>query len=219
MGPLTDQCPKPLLKVGQRPLLETIILNFINYGFHNFYVSVNYKADMIKQYFGDGSRWNVSINYIEEPERMGTAGSLSLLPKKSIKEPLIIMNGDLLTKANFRHLLDFHLQHKAEATMCVREYSLQIPYGVVTSDRHRLTAINEKPTHRFFVNAGIYVLQPEVLNQIPRNQYMDMPSLFDLLIKNQQETAVFPIREYWLDIGRISDFEQANNEYISEFCT
>ena len=218
LSPLTDKCPKPLLKIGEKPLLETILINFAEYGFRNFYISVNYRAEMIEQYFGNGARWGVRIEYLRETHRMGTAGSLSLLPTKP-NDPMLVMNGDLLTKVNFAQLLDFHIEHKAKGTMCVREYDFQIPYGVIQTEKHRLLAIKEKPRHRVFVNAGIYVIDPDSLENIPQNQYLDMPSLFERLIETKQETAVFPIREYWIDIGRMGDYEKANAEYQSEFCS
>ncbi|MFI8711545.1 nucleotidyltransferase family protein [Brevibacillus brevis] len=216
LHPLTHDCPKPLLKVGNKPLLETILQSFIDQGFHRFYISVKYKAEMIQEHFGDGSNWGISIQYLQEKESLGTAGALSLLPEKP-SEPFFVMNGDLLTKVNFEQLLDFHKTYQAQATMCVREYDHQIPYGVVRLDKYRLTSIEEKPTQRFFVNAGIYVLSPDAVENIPHNQYFDMPSLFDHLVKNQQQTIAFPIREYWLDIGRMADFERANMEFAEVF--
>jgi len=210
--PLTSDCPKPLLKIGSKPILEIILENFIEQGFCRFFISVNYKAEMIEAYFGDGSRFGVEIRYLREAERMGTAGALSLLPD-SIDRPLLVMNADLLTKVNFGHLLNFHTEHNAKATLCVRDFDYQIPYGVVRIDKHRLTAIEEKPVHQCFVNAGIYVLEPEMLSFLPRNTFFDMPSLLGKLIEENHETAVFPVREYWLDIGRMSDFEQANYEF------
>ncbi len=171
---------------------------------------------MIEHYFGDGSQWGVEIRYLREKEQLGTAGALSLLPEIPTN-PLLIMNGDLLTKVNFAHLLDFHKEHQADATMCVREYKLQVPYGVVQLDKHRLTGIVEKPVQQFFVSAGVYVLEPEVLHFIPNDKLYDMPTLFDELISNKKETAVFPVREYWLDIGRMGDFEKANGEFAEVF--
>ncbi|MCM3590176.1 nucleotidyltransferase family protein [Brevibacillus borstelensis] len=216
LAPLTRDCPKPLLRVGDKPLLETILMSFLEQGFHRFYISVKYKADMIQSYFGDGKRWGVDIRYLEEQESLGTAGALSLLPEVPTA-PFFVMNGDLLTKVNFEHLLDFHKTYQAEATMCVREYDHQIPYGVVKVERQRLAGIEEKPVQRFFVNAGIYVLEPTMLDYIPRNQHLDMPTLFDNIIREKKNAVAFPIREYWLDIGRISDFEKANKEYMEVF--
>ena len=212
LRPLTNNCPKPMLKVGNKPLLETILENFIEYGFHRFYISVNYMADVVKSYFGDGSKWNVEIIYLHEDQRLGTAGALSLLPERPPRR-LLVMNGDLLTKVNFRQLLDFHSSHKAQATMCVREYDFQVPYGVVKIEDHRIRGIDEKPVQRFFVNAGIYVLEPEMLELIEQNTFVDMPTLFDRLIDLKRETVVFPIREYWLDIGHLEDLQRANIEF------
>lgn len=216
LSPLTDACPKPMLKVGNKPLLETILENFIEYGFHRFYISVNYMADVVKSYFGDGSRWGVDICYLHEDQCLGTAGALSLLLKKPT-EALLVMNGDLLTKVNFKQLLDFHAEHHAQATMCVREYDFQVPYGVVKIDAHRIISIDEKPIQRFFVNAGIYVLEPEALDLISSNTYFDMPTLFEKLIELKKETSVFPIREYWLDVGQLADYDRANGEYQGIF--
>lgn len=205
-----------MLTVGTKPILQTILESFIEHGFHRFYFSVNYKREIIKDYFGNGLEWGVNIQYLDENQRLGTAGALSLFNEKPTK-PIIVMNGDILTKINFQQLLQFHEESESMATMCVREYQLQIPYGVVRTEGTRLCSIEEKPTERHFVNAGIYVLNPEVLNYIPENQYFDMPSLFELLINRQEKTNVFPIREYWLDIGKIPDFEKANLEFSEVF--
>jgi dTDP-glucose pyrophosphorylase len=216
LRPLTEDCPKPMLKIGGRPILETILLNFIEHGFRRFYISVNYKSEVITEYFGDGSRLGVDVQYIHESHKLGTAGALGLLAHRP-KQPFFVMNGDLLTKVNFSQLLDFHKNHHAKATMCVREYDFQIPYGVVKIDNHRIIGIEEKPTHRFFVNAGVYVLEPETLKNIPTDSPFDMPTLFEKLIKEEKETAVFPIREYWLDVGHLADFDRANGEYRDIF--
>jgi len=216
LRPLTDECPKPLLKVGSKPILETIVENFVEYGFHRFFLSVNYKAEMLKEYFGDGSRWGVEIAYLHEDQAMGTAGPLGLLPGRPA-QPLLVMNGDLLTKVNFQQLLDYHQEHAAAATMCVREYSFQVPYGVAKLEKHRLLDIEEKPTHRAFVSAGIYVLEPKVLDLIPGGSYYDMPDLFKQMIARELEVTTFPIREYWLDIGRMDDLERAKGEYPEVF--
>ncbi len=216
LGSLTKNCPKPLLHVGNKPVLQTILENFMAYGFHNFYFSVNYKAKMIEEYFGDGTKWGVSIKYIHEDKRMGTAGALSLLPENP-KMPFFVMNGDILTKVNFLQLLDFHGEHRAAATMCAFKYDLQIPYGVLQIDKHRLVEIDEKPVQNFFVNAGIYILEPKTLNHIPADTFFDMPSLYETLIETKQEVAVFPLREYWLDIGHTSDFERAQVDFKNFF--
>lgn len=216
LRPYTDDCPKPLLKVGGRPILDTILANFIEYGFSRFYFAVNYKADMIQAYFGDGSRWGVDIRYVQEDQRLGTAGALSLLPERP-SEPLVVMNGDVLTRVNFEQLLSFHAETKAFGTMCVREYDFQVPFGVTVVDNHRLLSIEEKPVQRFFVNAGIYVLEPNALDVIPSYTYMDMPTVFSRFIESGSNASVFPIREYWLDLGRLEDFTRAQGDFLREF--
>lgn len=210
LRPLTEQCPKPMLEIGGKPILELILESFIAQGFTRFMLTVNYKSEMIEDYFGDGSRWGASIEYVHEPERLGTAGALSLLPERPQK-PFIVMNGDLLTSVSFRQLLDFHAEQGGLATMCVREYDLEVPFGVVTIKENRLRSIDEKPVHKFFVNAGIYVLEPEVLDLLPGRSYLDMTRLFEKVIEDE-EAAVFPLREYWLDIGRHGDLERAKSD-------
>jgi len=216
LRPLTNDIPKPMLQVGGKPILETIIEGFKQYGFTNFILSVNYKKEVIQNYFQSGEAFDVNISYIEESKRMGTAGALSLLPIKPLK-PFFVMNGDLLTQVNFEQLMHYHMDNHSLATMCVREYEYQIPYGVIETDGVNLVSIKEKPVHKSFVNAGIYVLSPEVLDYIPKNQFYDMPELFQKLLGEEKKTTVFPIREYWLDIGRMDDFERANLEYKERY--
>ncbi|MEA1893583.1 MAG: nucleotidyltransferase family protein [Campylobacterota bacterium] len=215
LRPLTDNIPKPLLEVGDKPILETIINGFAKYGFTHIILSVSYKAEMIESYFGDGSNFGVTIEYIHEEKRMGTAGALSLM-KEKLSEPFFVMNGDLLTNINFEHMMEYHLSNKSTATMGVREYDFQVPYGVVNVEGHDILSIDEKPVHNFFVSGGVYVLSPEVLDIIP-DAYYDMPTLFEKLIEDQKKSISFPIREYWLDIGQMSDFHRANAEYHGVF--
>ncbi len=216
LRPLTEDCPKPLLEVGDKPILETILEGFIAHGFHRFYLSVNYKAGMIEDYFGNGEDWGVDISYVHEEKRLGTAGPLSLLPERP-DETMIVMNGDLLTKLNYAHLLDFHREHGAVGTMCVREHETQVPYGVIETDDQYMKGIEEKPTEHYFVNAGIYVLEPETLELVPENEFFDMPDLFESLIEEGREATVFPVREYWQDVGRENDFRRVNRKYDEIF--
>jgi dTDP-glucose pyrophosphorylase len=216
LGELTKDTPKPLLKVGDKPILEIILESFLAQGFHRFFLSVNYKSQMIEDYFGDGSRWGASIQYVRETKRLGTGGSLSLLPEVP-KEPFFVMNGDLLTKVNFKGMLEFHESQAQLATMAVREYDVQIPFGVTELDGHKIIGLSEKPVKRFFVNAGVYVLSPQCLPLIPKDDFFDMPNLFQKLIDNGFTTASFPLHEYWLDIGRMSDFQRANVEYLENW--
>lgn len=214
LGSLTENCPKPMLKVGDRPILEVVLENLKEHSFSNFVITVNYKAEMIESYFKNGSEFGVNIEYIHEKERMGTAGSLSLVKPKN-DHPIIVMNGDVLTKFNFSQFLSHHIDHKYAATMCVRKYDLQVPFGVVEVDeRSLITGIKEKPTHSFFVNAGIYAINPEVLSLIPQSSYFDMPDLFNVAIEEKsKKVGVFPIHEYWMDVGRHDDFNQAQVDY------
>ncbi|WP_203245957.1 nucleotidyltransferase family protein [Sporosarcina beigongshangi] len=216
LRPLTETVPKPMLIVGNKPIVETIIESFKNYGFTNFVLSVNYKKEMIMDYFQDGTHLGVTIEYIEETKRLGTAGALSLLSEKPT-EPFFVMNGDLLTKINFEQLLNFHNETNSTATMCVREYEYQIPYGVIETEDHRLLSIVEKPVHKSFVNAGIYVLNPAVLDYVPNGEFYDMTELYKILINENDKVSAFPLREYWLDIGRLDDYEKANGEYKETF--
>ena len=209
MRPLTDDIPKPLLKIGKKPILQTILEQFISAGFNNFFISTHYKAEMVKEYFGDGSKWKVSIKYIHEKEPLGTAGALGLLPKNLPNLPLIMMNCDLLTKIDFTYLLEFHLNHGGEATMCVREYDFQVPYGVVKAVNHKIISIDEKPIHKFFVNAGIYVLSASLIKSINKVIYMDMPNFLEKTIKNVGDVNMFPIHEYWIDVGQIHQYNKA----------
>jgi len=216
LRPLTENTPKPMLKVGNKPILETIINNFKQYGFVDIVLSVNYKADIVKSYFGDGSDFGVSIEYIHENKRMGTAGALSLMRDK-FDEPFFVMNGDLLTNVNFEHFLNFHNDNTSIATMAVREYEYQVPFGVVNQDNGEITSIVEKPTQRYYVNAGIYILNPEVIEMIEDDVFYDMPTLFDDLISNNKAPVSFPVHEYWMDIGQINELKQARDEYFSIF--
>lgn len=216
LRPLTENTPKPMLKVGNKPILQTIVEKFAEYGYTNIIMCVNYKSHMIQDYFGDGKEFGVNIEYVLENHRMGTAGALSLLKDKP-NEPFFVMNGDLLTNVNFEHLHNYHLSNNSLGTMCVREYDFQVPYGVVNISNSKITSIEEKPTHKFFVSAGIYMLSPEVLDYIPQNQFYDMPTLFEKIISEGKNTISFPLREYWLDIGRIEEYKKANEEYDEVF--
>ena len=210
--PLTENCPKPMLPVGGKPILESILESFLEQGFHQFFISVNYLAHSVRDHFGDGSQWGVDISYLHEDKRLGTAGALSLLPERP-SEPLVVMNGDLLTKARFDSMLNFHAEHGAAATMAVREYDFQVPYGVVQLNGANIAAIEEKPVHRFFVNAGIYTLSPTALEHIPNDVLFDMPTLFERMLAAGHSTSAYPLREHWLDIGRLEEFERAQRDW------
>jgi dTDP-glucose pyrophosphorylase len=212
LRPLTNNCPKPMLKVGDKPILEQILLSFVNAGFHRFYISTHYMPEVIRDYFGSGEKWGVSIQYIHEDEPLGTGGALGLLPHEEIDLPLFMMNGDLLTSLNIHSFLEFHENHGSVATMCVRKYEHQVPYGVITSDGTQIKSMVEKPVHKFFVNAGIYLLNPELVKSVERGVRVDMPTLLEQEIEEGRPVNMFPVHEYWLDIGQMGDFERAQNE-------
>lgn len=207
---LTKDTPKPMLKVGGKPMIEHIIDMFVLHGFTKFIISVNYKAEIIKEYFKDGSGFGIEVKYIEEKKRLGTGGALSLIDIK-FDEPFFVTNGDVLTSLNYEKLLNFHKKQKSIATMCTRKYSHQIPYGVIEVDPdNNLVGMKEKPTIDFFINTGIYVLEPEVLSCVPKNKFFDLPCLFDILNHENKITKSYEISDYWIDMGKPSDYEKIN---------
>ncbi|UAA40676.1 nucleotidyltransferase family protein [Paraneptunicella aestuarii] len=217
LSPLTDDCPKPMLNVGGKPILESIISRFIQQGFYKFYISVYYKSEIITSYFGDGSSLGIEIHYINETKPLGTAGALGLLPANLPRLPMILINADILTLVNIQQLLDYHTQNPAIATMCVQQYEYAIPYGVVEFNEGQVTSIKEKPSYSVFVNAGIYVLEPEFIHSVEHNKHIDMPDLVNRKIESGEQVNVYPLRDYWLDIGRKQDFEKAQIEYYQVF--
>lgn len=212
LGDLTKDCPKPLLAVGDRPILETIIEDFSAQGFRDITLALNYKGEMIADYFGDGSRHRINIDYLWEDRPLGTAGALSLL-KTPVDEPLIVMNGDVLTHMSFGPLVDYHGASGKGATMCIRDFRFQVPFGVVRFDGHNVTDIVEKPEESFMVSAGINVLSPEMLNYVPKGERFDMPDLFKAMIAAGKDVGAYAIREYWIDIGRREEYQKAQADF------
>jgi len=210
--PHTEDCPKPMLPVGDKPILEILLEQCIDSGFRKFYFSVNYLKEQIIAHFADGARWGVSINYLVENEPLGTAGSLQLLPD-SLKEPLLVLNGDVLTRFDPSQLLYFHTENQAKATLCVREHELTVPFGVVQTNGVELAGFQEKPTYRNQVNAGVYVIDPQLLPLLPPHQFTDMPSLLLAAQGAGHRVAVCPIHEYWLDVGRPETLVKAHREW------
>lgn len=221
LHPLTLDCPKPLLKIGEKPILEILLENFIKHGFRKFYFSINYMGEMIREYFGSGDKWGVEIRYVEEKNALGTAGSLSLLPEIP-NEPFFVVNADILTNVNFDIILDYHTTNPNQslATVCVRQHESTIPFGVVHIDDQDcgLTDVEEKPTKSYFVNAGIYVVSPEALQYLNYNNYCDMPTFLLKLVEQKKHVGTFPIREYWLDIGHHDNLMRAASDYLEVFC-
>jgi dTDP-glucose pyrophosphorylase/predicted transcriptional regulator len=213
--PLTKNTPKPLLPVGEKPIIETILLLLHNYGFRDFYIMTNHLSEQIESFINT-AELEGDIILIKEEKAMGTCGALSLLPKSEFEQPFLVMNADLLTNINFEHLFDFHCNGKAEGTMCVKEMRFQMPYGEVEFEGHDLKKLSEKPTYISHINAGIYVFNPIVLNYIP-NDYFNMTDLFGKMLQNNIKVSCFPLREFWMDIGQKDDYKRAQDEYINNF--
>lgn len=208
LRPYTENCPKPLLPVAGKPMLEHIIERARDEGFEQFVLAVHYLGHMIEEYFASGSRWNVHIEYLHEDRPLGTGGALSLLsPRPDC--PFVVTNGDVLTDVRYTEILDFHDRHNAAATMAVRSHEWQHPFGVVRTQGVDIVGFEEKPVFRSHVNAGIYVLEPRALNALKPGEHCDMPTLFERLQASLERTIVYPMHEPWLDVGRPADLEQA----------
>lgn len=210
LRPLTEDLPKPMLPVGSRPLLELIVEQLREAGIREVNVTTHYKGEIIADHFKDGQDFGVDIRYVKEDQPLGTAGALSLLEESD--EPLLVINGDILTRVDFRSMLHFHREHNADLTVAVRQYEFNVPYGVVLTDGTAVTGISEKPTMKQFINAGIYLLSPAVRRLIPNGQPYDIPDLIQHLLKNGRSIVCFPIREYWLDIGKADHYDQAKSD-------
>ncbi len=209
--PLTKDVPKPMLPVGGVPLLEIILRSLAAQGFSDIRISVNYLADVIVDHVGDGGMWGLEVHYLREEKPLGTAGALAQLAG-AMSEPFIVMNSDLLTRVDFRRMLESHARDGATATIGVREYAHEIPFGVVELEGSRVSAMSEKPVHRALVNAGIYVLDPAVLELLEPDEYCDMPTLLGLAMQRGDRVDAFPIHEAWLDVGRPEDLSEARAE-------
>ncbi|MDQ7060725.1 MAG: nucleotidyltransferase family protein [Sulfurimonas sp.] len=209
--PLTKETPKPMLHINGKPILERIIEKLIMQGFQIFYFSINYLGEQIKEYFQDGSKWDVAIKYIEETKRLGTAGALFQL-KEKINEPFLVMNGDIITDLDFRNLLSFHFATKSLSTMCVYKQIHQVPFGVVEfNDNKKIIRMKEKPKNEYHINMGIYAINPKSLQYISNNEYFDMPTLFQNILDDGKLSDVYVFDGLWNDIGRIEDYESAND--------
>lgn len=216
LHPLTQVTPKPLLPIGNTPILEHIINHLIEQGIRRFYVSVNYKAHMIESYFGDGHKWGAEITYLHENDRLGTAGALGLLPEMP-KHPFLLMNGDVMTSVNLKQMLAFHADQGASVTVGAFAHEYQVPYGVLKMEGTRVMAVQEKPVIRKFVSGGVYTLSPHVLKLVKPGVALDMPDLIQQLISSDQRVSAFPIHEYWIDIGRHDDLNRASREISDMF--
>ena len=211
LRPHTEHCPKPMLPVGDKPMLEHIINRAMSQGFNHFMLAIHYLGHMVEDYFGDGSKINARIDYIREEAPLGTAGALGLLTRQP-DAPFVVTNGDVLTDINYADLLDFHIRQQAAATMAVRTHEWQHPFGVVQTKGLDIVGFEEKPINRTHINAGVYVLAPVALNELSANEHCDMPTLFERLQVNGERTVAYPMHEPWLDVGRVEDFQRAQDE-------
>jgi dTDP-glucose pyrophosphorylase/CBS domain-containing protein len=211
LRPLTEHTPKPMLPVDGKPVMEHLLNHLKQAGIRRINVTTHYRPEKITDYFGDGKAMGLDIKYVPEERPLGTGGALGLLGPSN--EPLLVVNGDVLTGIDFSAMIDFHREHAAEMTVAVRRFDVPVPFGVIDSEHGYATKISEKPTLNFFVNAGIYLLQPTVQNLITPGEAFDMTDLIDRLLQAKRPVATFPMREYWLDIGKHADYERAQQEY------
>lgn len=211
LRPLSDKLPKSMLPVGDRPLMEHIVTQLRDAGIRQVSVTTHYKPEAIIEHFGDGHKFGVQINYVNETRPLGTAGGLKLMPPWT--STVLVINGDILTRVNYSSMLAFHREYKAIMTVGVWQYSLQVPYGVVETEGVQIQRLNEKPILQFFVNAGMYLLEPEVYPYILPQQKFDMTDVIARLLAQKQRVISFPIDDYWLDIGRQADYEKAQVDF------
>lgn len=211
LRPHTEHCPKPMLPIGGKPMLEHIVERARAEGIEHFVIAVHYLGQMIEDYFDDGARWQVHIDYIREHEPLGTGGALSLLSPRPATT-FLVTNGDVLSDVRYSDMLDFHVRHGSTATMAVRAHEWQHPFGVVRTNGMEITGFDEKPVHRTHVNAGIYVLEPRALDFLEERAHCDMPTLFERIKADAERTIAYPMHEPWLDVGRPADLEQARSE-------
>jgi dTDP-glucose pyrophosphorylase len=209
LRPITLRMPKALVEVDGRPVLEKIILDLCSHGITNILLAVNYMADAVEQHFGDGSGLGVSIHYIREKKRLGTAGALSLINDHP-GQPILVMNCDIVTSIDYSALLDYHRERDAVATLCVKTHHIEVPYGIVDIVDEQIVNLTEKPKLKCLVNAGIYVISPQVLDYVPHNEYIDMPEVLSSLLKGGKDVEAFPLVEKWVDIGGVEDLELAH---------
>ena len=211
LRPLTETVPKPMLRVGDKPILELILEQFKEYGFRNFIISLNYKGSIIEEYFKDGKEFDVNIEYIRETKKLGTAGSIALV-KEKLTKPFIVINGDILTGIDFDKFLNHHIENDFNITVGVRNYEINVPYGVLVTDNMIIESLEEKPTYKFNINGGVYALNPEIIKYIQEEEVYNMTDLIEDAMDNHQRSGIYEIIEYWTDIGQIEDYKQANRD-------
>jgi NDP-sugar pyrophosphorylase family protein len=216
LQPFTNHIPKPLVSIAGRPILDHTLSRLRRSGIENVVISLNHMGDQIRRHIGTGRRRDLKIDYVTETRRLGTAGALILLDPRPSK-PFLVINGDLVTNLNYSRLLKFQQQEGYEMVLCVRQHAIKIPYGVVEVEDNCVRGLREKPNVESFINAGIYVLTPECINLIPPDTYFDMTDLVEAVRQTGGRVGVFPIIEYWRDIGRPEDLEAANLEHEERF--
>jgi dTDP-glucose pyrophosphorylase/glutaredoxin len=209
--PLTETVPKPMLTLGDKPILELIIEQFKEYGFRNFIISLNYKGEIIEEYFKDGKDFDVNIEYVTETKKLGTAGSIALVKEKFTK-PFMVINGDILTGIDFDKFLNHHISNNFDITVGVRNYEINVPYGVLVTDNMLIESLEEKPTYKFHINGGVYTVNPEVIKHIKEDEVYNMTDLIEDAMGNKQKTGIYEITEYWTDIGHLDDYRKANTD-------
>ena len=216
LKPITNMIPKPMVEIGGMPLLERQIIALAEAGIKRIYISVNYLANLIEDYFKDGKRYDTEIIYLKEVEKMGTAGALTLI-EQIPQKPVLLINGDVFTNSNFNSLLEYHLQSEADFTVATTNYTIEIPYGVIHLDNQEVKSIEEKPTQIFLCNAGIYCLSTHAFRLISDHKLTNITELFNILISKSYKIAAFPIHEYWIDIGTPEDLDKAREFYKNKF--
>ena len=212
LRPFTENTPKPMMEVGGEPILKRIVDDLRESGIHKIFLSINYKGEVIEEYFADGSDFGVSIDYLREDQKLGTCGALSLLPEGA-GEPVLVMNADLVTKVDFKRVLDYHRQHKCVMSIAAAAYHVRVPYGVLKLSGSQVIAVEEKPVRRSMCNAGIYVLEPELLALVANNKAYDMTELIAEVLQRGLPVTAFPIFEYWTDIGKKNELRQAQKDF------
>lgn len=208
LRPLTDSQPKPMLPLGDRPIMEHVIAQLRESGIREVVVSTHYKSEMIQNHFGDGSACGLTMKYVNEEDRYGTIGALRLM-RDQLKEPFLVINGDVLTTLDFSAMRGFHARHHADMTVAVRKHDVHVPYGVMQVEGEAVTGLQEKPTMALFINAGIYLMNPDMIDYIPEGQPFDAPDLIAKLIEHKRRVVAFPVIEYWIDIGELPHYQQA----------
>ena len=215
LRPLTKDMPKPMVDINGIPLLERQIRKLSKMGINNIYISINYLGNVIQEYFNDGKKFGTNITYLKEIKKLGTAGALALLPDFDQEQTILVMNGDILTTSDFINLFHFHKDQGSSITMSAIDYHIDIPFGVIKQNSSKVESIEEKPSQHFFCNAGIYALTSKILKKIPSNNFFNMTDLIDKCLQEEDVVSVFPVYEYWSDIGTVEDLNKARKIYKS----